>query len=339
MIQENNKKTIIGYKAFDHDFTSDGFRYDVGKTYECNNKNGFRFYEAPIEVLNFCPLIDHSGKIIRFAEVSSSEENIIDITVFGGSKFIVVTKITIEKELSLEELIQKQVEYTRFFPKQKTLDSKDKLTTAKDYAQLALSEKASYFTSSGDYTRFASSRDNTCLASSGDSIRFASSGDYTCFTLSGKYSRLASSGNNTCLASSGDSSYLASSGDVTCLVSSGDNTCLASSGSFSHLASSGDSSQLTSSGYCSRLNALGNNNRIVACGYNSSCVSQGENNVIVIVANDGKFRAAKGTHVCVATFDEDKKPTGFIVGCVGENNLKPDTLYTVRDGKFVECKA
>jgi len=95
---------MIGYKGFDRNFQCRGFQYEVGKTFTFDGKikvckRGFHFQTDPVSVLNFYPPIGS-----RFALVEATGN--ID-EYFWTPSVKCTDKLTIIKELSLEELILK----------------------------------------------------------------------------------------------------------------------------------------------------------------------------------------------------------------------------------------
>ena len=145
--------------------------------------------------------------------------------------------------------------------------------------------------------------------SSGNSSKATSSGDYSKAASSGYYSTAASSGNSSTAASSGDYSTAASSGDYSKAASSGYYSKAASSGDYSKAASSGNSSTAASSGENSACSALGY----------MACVK-------------GDF----GNLLMCSEFDRNGKPLGGKADLVDGNKIKPDTWYSVFDGKWIE---
>ena len=101
---------------------------------------------------------------------------------------------------------------------------------------------------------------------------------------------------------------------------------LAASGDASKLAASGNDSTLAASGYASTLAASGNDSTLAASGYAS----------IVMGAGYG-CRAKAGASGAIALTWYDGKRPQIAVGLVGEDGIKPDTWYEVRDGKLAEC--
>ena len=169
---------------------------------------------------------------------------------------------------------------------------------------------------SGDSSQLAASGDSSQLAASGDFSQLAASGDSSQLAASGYFSKLAASGYSSKLAASGYSSKLAASGDFSQLAASGDFSQLAASGDFSKLAASGDSSNIDSTG---------------------------KDSVICCAGHGSKVKAKKGSWITLSEWQKDKKKHRCVPKCVktefvdGEN-IKEDTWYTLKDGKFVEVE-
>jgi len=155
----------------------------------------------------------------------------------------------------------------------------------------------------------------------------ASSGDYAKNGSSGNYATNASSGYYATNASSGYSANNASSGYSAKNASSGNNAKNASSGDFAKNASSGDSASNASSGY-SANNA--------SSGDYASNEALGKNSVIACAGNGSKAKGVKGTWFALPKYNKEGICTGFITGCFGENDIKENTWYTVKDEVLIE---
>jgi hypothetical protein len=118
------------------------------------------------------------------------------------------------------------------------------------------------------------------------------------------------------LAASGDGSNLAASGDWSNLAASGDGSNLAASGDWSKLAASGKDSKLAASGDGSNLAASGNESICMVAGV-SGAAMVGKNGSLVLTYWDGKrFR--------------------HVIGYEGEDNIRPNTFYHIKDGILQE---
>ena len=107
------KEKIVAYKAFKNDMKCRDFQYEVGKEYEEKGnispcKNGFHACEMPLDVFNYYPLIDHNGKMSKFAEVEQSGEIKTDDDKKASSK------ISIKEMLSFADLFKAEFELIKY---------------------------------------------------------------------------------------------------------------------------------------------------------------------------------------------------------------------------------
>lgn len=99
------------YKGTDKDMKCRGFQYELGVTVKsddairCGN-NGFHSCEAPLDVLRYYPNKDGN----RFFVATAGGK--IDRTNANDSK-IASSELTLDKEISFDELRTAQIEYTR----------------------------------------------------------------------------------------------------------------------------------------------------------------------------------------------------------------------------------
>ena len=221
------------FKAFHPGMICNGKQYAENTVYEENGdticeKGVMHFCETPLDCLDYYSLIDESGHITEFAEVTPTGK------VLERENKRACRKLHIGAKLSLKDVINAQVDIQ--------MEKGNNDTAASD-----------------DESQLAASGYESKLASSGYGSKLASSGAWSQLASSGYESKLASSGYGSKLASSGAWSQLASSGDESQLASSGDESKLASSGYGSQLAASGYGSQLAASGAHSIAAAIGNN--------------------------------------------------------------------------------
>jgi hypothetical protein len=218
------------------------------------------------------------------------------------------------------------------------LKEKSPATASGRGAKAASSGNYSTAASSGDYSKAASSGDSSTAASSGNYSTAASSGDYSKAASSGDSSKAASSGDSSTAASSGNYSTAASSGDYSKAASSGDSSTAASSGNYSTAASSGDYSKAASSGDSSKAASSGDSSTAASSGNYSTASAKGKD-TIAMAAGSGCVVSA-GENGCFATayYDDSAKRYRILVGYVGEDGVKPETPYEIRDGKLQEVK-
>ena len=134
------------------------------------------------------------------------------------------------------------------------------------------------------------------------------------------------------IGSSGYSAKIGSSGDYAQIGSSGDYAQIGSSGYSAKIGSSGDSAQIGSSGDSAQIGSSGDYAKID---------STGEDSVIMCAGNNSKAKAKVGSWITLAEWkwsDEKKRnvPACVKTEYVDGENIKSDTWYQLKNGKFVE---
>ena len=315
-----NEKVITSYKAFDKNMQCRNFQYEVGKEYEmdgeikCCNR-GFHACKSPMEVWDYYDMLNS-----RYAEVEQSGK----IDKEGNSTKVCSSHIKIKAELKLADIIKVGVEWL------KDVTSPSKVKT--DGALNDNGDRKKQIGSSGDYTK---------IGSSGNYAQIGSSGDYAQIGSSGDSAQIGSSGDSAQIGSSGNYAQIGSSGDYTKIGSSGNYAQIGSSGNYAQIGSSGDSAQIGSSGNSAQIGSSGNSAQIGSSGYYAKIDSTGEDSVIMCAGNKSKAKAKIGSWITLAEWKWSDEKNHNVPACVkteyvdGEN-IKADTWYQLKNGKFVE---
>ena len=297
-----NEKVIKSYKGFDKDMKCRDFQYEVGKEYNMDGeikccKQGFHACKSPLEVWDYYDMLNS-----RFAEVEQSGK----IDEEEKSTKVCSSHIKIKAELKLADIINIGVEWL-----------KDITSPSKVKADGVLNDngdRRKQIGSSGDSAKIGSSGDYAQIGSSGYSAQIGSSGDYA---------QIGSSGYSAQIGSSGYSAQIGSSGDYAKIGSSGDSAKIGSSGDYAKIGSSGDSAKIGSSGDSAKID------------------STGEDSVIMCAGNKSKAKAKIGSWITLAEWEWSDDKNRYVPVCVkteyvdGEN-IKADTWYQLKNGKFVE---
>lgn len=111
-------KIITGYKGFELDFTCRGMQYDVGKTYVLEGEpklceRGFHFCTSPLAVFEYYAPTE------RFAIVKADEDDVI-YDIANNSHKAVARRITIVREITLDEIINIQKDFSLRIEKSET---------------------------------------------------------------------------------------------------------------------------------------------------------------------------------------------------------------------------
>ena len=127
------------------------------------------------------------------------------------------------------------------------------------------------------------------------------------------------------IGSSGDYAQIGSSGYSAKIGSSGDSAKIDSSGNYAQIGSSGDYAQIGSSGDYAKID------------------STGEDSVIMCAGNSSIAKAKVGSWITLAEWkwsDEKKRDVPVCVKTeyVDGENIKADTWYQLKNGKFVEVE-
>ena len=146
------------------------------------------------------------------------------------------------------------------------------------------------------------------------------------------YAQIGSSGYSAKIGSSGDSAKIGSSGDSAKIGSSGYSAKIGSSGYSAKIGSSGDSAKIGSSGYSAQIGSSGDYAQI-------KCT--GDDSVVCCAGYNSCASAKKGCWITLSEWKYSKEKDRFVPTCVkteyvdGEK-IKEDTMYSLKDGEFVE---
>jgi hypothetical protein len=296
-----------GYKAFHKGLICKDKQYKENTVFEEKEAipcvTGMHFCENPMDVLTYYPLIDDEGEFSDFAEVEALDE----VKTDNDKKFC-TTRLKIGAKLSFAGFINACVDFilekTRYEP-----DECDE-----------------------DYAQIGSSGYSAKIGSSGDSAKIGSSGDYAKIGSSGYSAKIGSSGYSAKIGSSGYSAKIGSSGDYAQIGSSGYSAKIGSSGYSAKIGSSGDSAKIGSSGYSAQIGSSGDYAQI-------KCT--GDDSVVCCAGYNSCASAKKGCWITLSEWKYSKEKDRFVPTCVkteyvdGEK-IKEDTMYSLKDGEFVE---
>ena len=347
--QETN--IIKAYKGFDENLKCRGFQYKVGKEYKMNGKvsccrNGFHACQSPLEVLDYYLLSD-DGKMARFCEVEQT--GTIDEGDNGSTK-VASSKIKINRELTLSDLIQLGVKWIEENTN-KTKDTdlsdngewKKKIASSGYGVNIASSGYGVNIASSGNCVRIVSSGNGVLIGSSGAFAHIGSSGSCAKIASSGIYAKIGSISDSAKICSNGDYTKIASSGEHANIGSSGYGVNIASSGNCAQITSNGDYAKIASSGDYAQIGSSGDSAKIGGSCDNAQIVSTGEDSVICCAGNNSIAKAKKGSWITLAEWKKDEKKKRWVPKCVkaeyvdGER-IKGDTWYKLINGEFTEVK-
>ena len=157
----------------------------------------------------------------------------------------------------------------------------------------------------------------------------------------GDSAKIGSSGNSAKIGSSGNSAKIGSSGNYAQIGSSGYYAKIGSSGDSAQIGSSGYYAKIGSSGNYAKIGSSGNYAKIGSSGNYAQIDSTGEDSVVMCAGNKSIAKATVGSWITLAEWKWNDKKKRDVPVCVkteyvdGEN-IKADTWYQLKNGKFVE---
>ena len=136
---------------------------------------------------------------------------------------------------------------------------------------------------------------------------------------------------------------IGSSGDSAKIGSSGYSAQIGSSGDYAKIGSSGDSANIGSSGDYAQIGSIGNSAKIGSIGNYAKIGSTGEDSVIMCAGNSSIAKAKVGSWITLAEWKWSYEKNHNVPVCVKTeyvdgDNIKADTWYQLRNGKFVEVQ-
>ena len=123
--------------------------------------------------------------------------------------------------------------------------------------------------------------------------------------------------------------------------SSGYSAQIGSSGDYAQIGSSGYSAHIGSSGYSAQIGSSGDSAKIGSSGDSDKIDSTGEYSIIMCSGGGSRVKAKLGSWITLAEWkwsDEKNRNVPICVKTeyVDGNNIKADTWYQLKNGKFVE---
>lgn len=88
---------------------------------------------------------------------------------------------------------------------------------------------------------------------------------------------------------------------------------------------------------CAAINVTGNHNKIAVVGCSPTISCTGTDNNIISFGPYTTFSGTAGNCIAVADYDYERRVSGIVTGWIGENGLKENVRYHVRNGAFVEA--
>ena len=314
-------ESIKTYKGFNKDMTCRDFQYEEGKEYAEESvevcDHGFHACEYPLDCLGY-----YSPSESVYHEVEQSGE----IQKHSEDTKVASTKIKIGAEISIAGLVKAAIEYT---VKRVNKDAES------DEKYGASSATGTYGASSATGTYGASSATGTCGASSATGTCGASSatGDYGASSATGDYGASSATGYYGASSATGYKGASSATGDYGASSATGYKGASSATGTYGASSATGTCGASSATGYKGASSAEDKDAVAVAWGYKSK--AKGVLGAFLVFA-DWEYTGSEDD----TEYDRNNQSAWVLNGAkmvqVDGENIKPDTWYTIENGKISE---
>ena len=331
---EEEKKVIKGYKGFNKYLKGHGFQYEVGKEYHAKKavsfEKGFHFCEYPLAVLEHYPPSDRLG-INRFCKVEGSGD--FDLS---ESDVVCCTDIKIEEEIGIEGLIEGSLGFIA----EKAIGKEKKRNEPCCSDVISNTDDYSAADNTGDYTISANTGICSAATNTGRNSLAVNTGYHSVAKNEGKCSVATNMGSYSAAASTEEYSISVNAGNYSAASNIGACSTAVNIGLSSVAENKGKCSVSLSTGAFSAAVSKGDYSVSFSTGVESSAVVEGEKSLAIAIGHEGKAKGSLGSWLVLTECDEyngDCYPIKDVklVKVDGET-IKPDTYYTLVEGKIVK---
>ena len=300
------------FKGFDKDLKCRDFQYEIGKEYTeekadiCNY--GFHACEFPMDVFGYYPPSDS-----RYCEVDL-EEN--DQKSSDDSKRV-GKKISVKAEIGIAGIIKAGVEYIK-----EQVNWEDDKATNTGYQSAA--------TNTGDQSAATNTGNWSAATNTGNRSAATNTGDYSAATNTGNWSAATNTGDQSAATNTGDYSAATNTGDYSAATNTGDYSAATNTGNCSAATNTGDYSAATNTGNCSAATNTGDY---------SATIVEGKESIALAAGIKSKAKGKIGCFIVLAEWKEINYEYHLVdvkSAKVDGENIKEDTFYMLKSGKFVE---
>ena len=291
------------FKGFDKDLKCRDFQYEIGKEYTeekadiCNC--GFHACKFPMDVFGY-----YSPSDSRYCEVDLEANNQLS----NDSKRV-GKKISVKAEIGIAGIIKAGVEYIK-----EQVNWEDDKATNTGYQSAA--------TNTGNY----SAATNT--------------GEYSAATNTGNRSAATNTGKRSAATNTGDRSAATNTGDRSAATNTGNRSAATNTGYQSAATNTGNYSAATNTGDQSAATNTGNYSAATNTGDRSAAIVEGKESIALATGINSKAKGKIGCFIVLAEWKEINYEYHIVdvkSAKVDGENIKEDTFYTLKDGKFVEA--
>ena len=309
------------FKGFDKDLKCRDFQYEIGKEYTeekadiCNC--GFHACEFPMDVFGYYPPSDS-----RYCEVELEENG----QKSSDDSKRVGKKISVKAEIGIAGIIKAGVEYIK-----EQVDWEDDKATNTGNKSAA--------TNTGDYSAATNTGYHSAATNTGYYSAATNTGYQSAATNTGNYSAATNTGDQSVATNTGDYSAATNTGNYSAATNTGDHSAATNTGNQSAATNTGYQSAATNTGNKSAATNTGDYSAATNTGYQSAAIVEGKESIALATGIDSKAKGKIGCFIVLSEWKEIDNEYHIVdvkSAKVDGKNIKEDTFYTLKDGKFVE---
>ena len=165
-------------------------------------------------------------------------------------------------------------------------------------------------------------------------------GNHSAATNTGYQSAATNTGNYSAATNTGYYSAATNTGNHSAATNTGDYSAATNTGYQSAATNTGDYSAATNTGYQSAATNTGNHSAATNTGYQSAAIVEGKESIALATGIDSKAKGKIGCFIVLAEWNEINYEDHIVdvkSAKVDGENIKEDTFYMLKDGKFVEA--
>ena len=151
--------------------------------------------------------------------------------------------------------------------------------------------------------------------------------------------KATNTGNQSAATNTGDQSAATNTGDYSAATNTGNRSAATNTGDYSAATNTGYRSAATNTGDYSAATNTGNQSAATNTGYQSAAIVEGKESIALATGIESKAKGKIGCFIVLAEWKEINNEYHIVdvkSAKVDGENIKEDTFYMLKDGKFVE---
>ena len=327
------------FKGFDKDLKCRDFQYEIGKEYTeekadiCNC--GFHACEFPMDVFGYYPPSDS-----RYCEVELEENG----QKSSDDSKRVGKKISVKAEIGIAGIIKAGVEYIKEQvdwedDKATNTGNKSAATNTGNYSAATNTGYQSAATNTGYQSAATNTGYQSAATNTGYYSAATNTGDRSAATNTGYQSAATNTGNKSAATNTGYQSAATNTGDRSAATNTGNKSAATNTGNYSAATNTGYQSAATNTGYYSAATNTGNKSAATNTGDYSAAIVEGKESIALATGIKSKAKGKIGCFIVLTEWKEINNEYHIVdikSAKVDGENIKEDTFYMLKDGKFVE---